>query len=65
MNLFDILFKNSLSREVLFSSVYNYLIDRTESHGIKSLFLDKIIEAHFKSMNSKMIQASYLRYVEK
>ena len=33
MNIFDMLLKNSKSKEVMFSSIYNYLIDTNETHG--------------------------------
>lgn len=43
MNIFDIIFKNGNSNEVIFSSVYNYLIDRYETHGLRDVFINKII----------------------
>jgi hypothetical protein len=45
MNLFDMIFRNSKSREVVFSSVYNYLVDRFETHGLGPVILERIIEA--------------------
>lgn len=45
MNLFDMIFRNSRSKEVVFSSVYNYLVDRFETHGLGPLMLERIIDA--------------------
>ena len=45
MNLFDMIFRNSKSKEVVFSSVYNYLLDRFETHGLGSLMLERVIDA--------------------
>lgn len=45
MNLFDIFLKNSNSNETTFSSIYNYLLDPSETHGMKCLFLQRILEA--------------------
>lgn len=45
MNLFDMIFRNSRTKEVVFSSVYNYLLDRFETHGLGSLMLERIIGA--------------------
>lgn len=45
MNLFDMIFRNSRSKEVVFSSVYNYLVHRFETHGLGPLILERIIDA--------------------
>jgi hypothetical protein len=45
MNLFDMIFRNSKSKEVVFSSVYNYLLDRFETHGLGPVILERIIES--------------------
>lgn len=45
MNYFDMIFKNSNSREFVFSSVFNYLVDKTESHGLGSLVFERILES--------------------
>ena len=44
MNIFDMIFKNSKSKEVIFSSIYNYLINPTETHGLGYIVLQKIYE---------------------
>jgi len=44
MNIFDMIFKNCKSKEVIFSSIYNYLIDPTETHGLGSIVLQRIYE---------------------
>lgn len=44
MNFFDMIFKNRNSQEFVFSSVYNYLVDKTESHGLGSLVLERVLK---------------------
>ena len=44
MNVFDIVSRNALAKEVVFSSVFNFLLDRNESHGMGSLFLDRLLD---------------------
>jgi len=36
MNVFDVVFRNALAKEVVFSSVFNFLLDKNETHGIFS-----------------------------
>jgi hypothetical protein len=43
MNLFDMIFRNALAKEVVFSSVYNYLLEKSETHGMGSLVFDRIL----------------------
>lgn len=45
MNVFDVVFRNALAKEVVFSSVFNFLLDKNESHGMGSLFLDRLLDA--------------------
>jgi len=45
MNVFDVVFRNALAKEVVFSSVFNFLLDKNESHGMGSLFLDQLLDA--------------------
>ncbi len=44
MNLFDMIFRNILPKEVIFSSIYNYLLQGNETHGMGSLIFDRIIK---------------------
>lgn len=45
MNLFDMIFRNALAKEVVFSSVYNYLLEKSETHGMGSLVFDRLLAA--------------------
>mgnify|MGYP006292155601 CR=1 FL=1 len=45
MNLFDMIFRNALAKEVVFSSVYNYLLEKSETHGMGSLVFDHLLDA--------------------
>ena len=45
MNVFDVVFRNALAKEVVFSSVFTFLLDKNESHGMGSLFLDRLLDA--------------------
>lgn len=44
MNVFDVVFRNAPAKEVVFSSVFSFLMDRNESHGMGSLFLDRLLD---------------------
>lgn len=54
MNVFDMIFRNSGTREVVFSSIYNYLMDQYESHGLKDQILKRVIGS-FPAEGSQLV----------
>lgn len=69
MNVFDMIFRNSGTREVIFSSIYNYLMDRNETHGLKDQVLSRVIGAipddkvhlaqKYQSFDREIVEAEY------
>lgn len=69
MNVFDMIFRNSGTKEVIFSSIYNYLLDQNESHGLKDQVLRRVVAAipdekaqlvqNYESFNRGIVEAEY------
>lgn len=55
MNVFDMIFRNSSTKEVIFSSIYNYLMDRNETHGLKDQVLRRVVAA-FPNEKAQLVQ---------
>jgi hypothetical protein len=45
MNLFDMFLRDSGSNEAVFSSVFSYLLDPFETHGLGTLIRDRVMDA--------------------
>jgi len=45
MNLFDMFLRDSESNEAVFSSVFSYLLDPFETHGLGTLIRDRVMDA--------------------
>jgi len=64
MNLFDMIFRNALPKEVVFSSIYNYLLEKGETHGMGSLVFDRLLEAFPDRDLAKEIRGTFTEWNE-
>ena len=64
MNLFDMIFRNALAKEVVFSSVYNYLLEKSETHGMGSLVFDRILSSIYDNELAEEVRRKFTEWDE-
>ena len=58
------IFINAQSKETIFSSIYNYLLDHHETHGLGSLFADRLVRAIPNPQIRDALEHTYTKFIK-